>query len=79
MSLQARLMRAERSASAKVRNDVEFIFRVSGKTQEQARRDLADIIRQAASRPGVADDIKAKCEAAIARIETALTRNRSAG
>ena len=64
MSLQARLMRAERSVSAKVRNDVEFIFRVSGKTQEQARRDLADMIRQAASRPGVSDDIKAKCEAA---------------
>ena len=68
MSLQARLMRAERSVSAKVRNDVEFIFRVSGKTQEQARRDLADMIRQAASRPGVSDDIKAKYEAAIARL-----------
>ena len=68
MSLQARLMRAERSVSAKVRNDVEFIFRVAGKTQEQARRDLADMIRQAASRPGVSDDIKAKYEAAIARL-----------
>ena len=68
MSLQGRLLRVERSVSVKVRNHAKLCFRVAGKTQEQARRDLADMIRQAASRPGVSDDIKAKYEAAIARL-----------
>ncbi len=57
--IRNRINRLEQLAAS--RQSLSFELRVAGKPIEQCRRELATLLRQAASRPGLSDEVRRDC------------------